>query len=179
VDRSAKVSRLVSFIHQSSSFIHQSEHQSGDGAVIGKIHLQQCNHSLARLLIVAFLLVGMSGGMSGCNLLSALPDGQDVKPVDPLPQPQPEPFPKPDPLPKPEPEPPKPVEPTEADYWNALADLVEAGRFTNTDQIVLTAKSQKSLGHLKDLSRLSEYEAKRSDVTDSNKNFIANKIRGG
>lgn len=133
--------------------------------MIGKIHLQQCNNSLARLLIVAFLLVGMSGGMSGCNLLNALPDGQDVKPVDPLP------------LPKPEP--PKPVEPTEADYWNALADLVEAGRFTNTDQIVLTAKSQKSLGHLKDLSRLSEYETKRSDVTDANKNFIANKIRGG
>jgi hypothetical protein len=146
--------------------------------VIGKIHLQQCNHSLARLLIVAFLLVGMSGGMSGCNLLNALPDGQDkvdpdVKPVDPLPQPLPDPFPKPDP------EPPKPVEPTEADYWNALADLVEAGRFTNTDQIVLTAKSQKSLGHLKDLGRLSEYETKRSDVTDGNKNFIANKVRGG
>ena len=146
--------------------------------MIGKIHLQQCNHSLARLLIVAFLLVGMSGGMSGCNLLNALPDGQDkvdpdVKPVDPLPQPLPDPFPKPDP------EPPKPVEPTEADYWNALADLVEAGRFTNTDQIVLTAKSQKSLGHLKDLGRLSEYETKRSDVTDGNKNFIANKVRGG
>jgi hypothetical protein len=151
--------------------------------VIGKIHLQQCNNSLARLLIVAFLLVGMAGGMSGCNLLNALPDKPDtpdVKPVDPLPQPQPqpEPFPKPDPLPLPEPEPPKPVEPTEADYWNALADLVEAGRFTNTDQIVLTAKSQQKLGHLKDLSRLSEYEAKRSDVTDGNKNFIANKIRG-
>lgn len=146
--------------------------------MIGKIHLQQCN-SLARLLIVAFLLVGMSGGMAGCNLLSALPDGgndQDVTPVDPLPLPQPDPGPLPPPLP---PEPPKPVEPTEADYWNALADLVEAGRFTNTDQIVLTAKSQKSLGHLKDLGRLSEYEAKRSDVTDANKNFIANKIRGG
>jgi hypothetical protein len=144
--------------------------------VIGKIHLQQCN-SLARLLIVAFLLVGMSGGMSGCNLLNALPGGgndRDNRPVDPLP----EPGPLPDPLPKPEPEPPKPVEPTEADYWNALADLVEAGRFTNTDQIVLTAKSQKSLGHLKDLGRLSEYESKRSDVTDANKNFIANKIRG-
>ncbi len=146
--------------------------------MIGKIHLQQCNCSLARLLIVAFMLVGMSSGMAGCNLLSALPDGQDVKPVDPLPQPLPEPFPKPDPAPPVPPEPPKPVEPTEADYWNALADLVEAGRFTNTDQIVLTAKSQKSLGNLKDLGRLSEYETKRSDVTDANKNFIANKIRG-
>ncbi len=151
--------------------------------MIGKIHLQQCNHSLARLLIVAFLLVGMSGGMAGCNLLSALPDGQDkvdpdVKPVDPLPQPLPEPFPKPDPAPPVPPEPPKPLQYTEADYWNALADLVESGRFTNTDQIVLTAKSQKSLGHLKDLGRLSEYETKRSDVTDANKNFIANKIRG-
>jgi hypothetical protein len=147
--------------------------------VIGKIHLQQCNSSLARLLIAAFLLVGITGGMSGCNLLNALPDGgndQDVNPVDPLPLPQPDPGPLPPPLP---PEPPKPVEPTEADYWNALADLVEAGRFTNTDQIVLTAKSQKLLGHLKDLGRLSEYEAKRSDVTDANKNFIANKIRGG
>lgn len=151
--------------------------------MIGKIHLQQCNHSLARLLIVAFLLVGMSGGMAGCNLLNALPDGQDkadpdVKPLPdpgPTPQPLPEPFPKPEP---PKPEPPKPPEYTEADYWNSLADNVEAGRFTNTDQIVLTAKAEKALNHLKDLGRLSEYETKRSDVTDANKNFIANKIRG-
>lgn len=155
--------------------------------MIGKIHLQQCNNSLARLLIVAFLLVGMSGGMSGCNLLNAIPDNQDkdkddqdVKPdPGPTPQPLPEPFPKPDPpKPDPLPEPPKPLVYEESDYWNALADLVEAGRFTNTDQIVLTAKSQKSLGHLKDLGRLAEYETKRSDVTDANKNFIANKIRG-
>lgn len=146
--------------------------------MIGKIHLQQCNSSLARLLIVGLLLVGMSGGMSGCNLLNALPDDDktDVKPdpgPGPTPDPLPEPFPKPDP-----PKPPEPVKPTEADYWDALAELVEAGRFANTDQIVLVVESQKTLGHLVDISRIVEYQTKRSEVTDANKNFIANKIRG-
>jgi len=154
--------------------------------VIGKIHLQQCNSSLARLLIVAFLLVGMSGGMSGCNLLNSLPDkedkdDQDVKPDPgpaPSPDPLPEPFPKPDP-PKPEPLPePKPLVYTEADYWNALADLVEAGRVSNTEQIVMVVESQKTLGNIKDDSRVKEYQAKRSEVTDANRHFIANKLRG-
>lgn len=152
--------------------------------MIGKIHLQQCNYSLARLLIVAFLFVGMSGGMVGCNLLNAIPDkqdkdDQDVKPdPGPAPQPLPEPFPKPDPPKPPEPEPPKPPVYVEADYWNALADLVEAGRVSNTEQIVLVVESQKTLGNIKDDSRVKEYQAKRSEVTDANRNFIANKLRG-
>lgn len=149
--------------------------------MIGKIHLQQCNSSLARLLIVAFLLVGMSGGMSGCNLLNAIPDKDqtDVKPdPGPTPDPLPRPFPEPDP-PKPEPLPePKPLVYVEADYWNALADLVEAGRVSNTEQIVMVVESQKTLGNIKDDSRIKEYQAKRSEVTDANKNFIANKLRG-
>jgi hypothetical protein len=147
--------------------------------VIGKIHLQQCNRSLARLLIVVFLLLPMSAGLSGCNLLNALPDKDqtDVKP-DPGPTPDPLPRPFPEPLPEPEPpKPPEPAEPTEADYWEALAELVEAGRFTNTDQIILVVASQKTLGHIKDDSRISEYQQKRQDVTDGNKAFIANKIR--
>lgn len=150
--------------------------------MIGKIHLQQCSNSLARLLIVFLLLVGMSGGMIGCNLLNAIPDKDqtDVKP-DPGPGPTPDPLPRPFPEPLPEPEPPKPpepVKPTEADYWEALAELIEAGRFSNTDQIVLVVASQKTLGHIKDDSRISEYQTKRQEVTDANKNFIANKIRG-
>ena len=152
--------------------------------MIGKIHLQQCNSSLARLLIVAFLLLTMSAGLSGCNLLNAIPDkqdkdDQDVKPdPGPMPQPLPEPFPKPDP-PKPEPLPePKPLVYEESDYWNALADLVEVGRISNTEQIVLVVESQKTLGNIKDDSRVKEYQAKRSEVTDANKNFIANKLRG-
>jgi len=146
--------------------------------VIGKIHLQQCNNSLARLLIVFLLLAGMSGGMSGCNLLNAIPDkpdNPDVKPdPGPTPQPLPEPFPKPDPLP----EPPKPPVYVEADYWNALADLVEAGRISNTEQLVMVVESQKALKNIKDDSRVKEYQAKRSEVTDANRNFIANKLRG-
>lgn len=145
--------------------------------MIGKIHLQQCNNSLARLLIVGLMLVGMSGGMSGCNLLNALPD-KDQTDVKPDPGPTPDPLPRPFPEPLPEPKPPEPAKPTEADYWEALAELVEAGRFSNTDQIVLVVASQKTLGHIKDDSRISEYQAKRQEVTDANKNFIANKIRG-
>lgn len=148
--------------------------------MIGKIHLQQCNNSLARLLIVGLLLVGMSGGMVGCNLLNAIPDKPDtpdVKPdPGPTPQPLPDPFPKPDPLP--EPKPPEPLTYVEADYWNALADLVEAGRISNTEQIVMVVESQKALKNIKDDTRVKEYQAKRSEVTDANRNFIANKLRG-
>ena len=146
--------------------------------MIGKLSINQHWRPLARLLIVLFLAMPMAG----CNLLSAMPDGGgDQQDQDKL-KPQPDPGPLPPPVPPVPPEPPKPVEPvepTEADYWNAFADLVEAGRFTNTDQIVLVAKSQQKLGHLKDIGRISEYEAKRSDITDANKSFIANKIRGG
>lgn len=150
--------------------------------MIGKIHLQQCNSSLARLLVVGLLLLPMSAGLSGCNLLNALPDKDqtDVKPdPGPTPQPLPEPFPKPDPpKPDPLPEPPKPLVYEESDYWNALADLVEAGRISNTEQIVMVVESQKALKNIKDDSRVKEYQAKRSDVTDANRNFIANKLRG-
>lgn len=123
----------------------------------GKVYLQRCN------FLIGLLLVGMLGGLSGCNLLNAIPDKQDQTDGD-----------KPDPGPQPAPAPTY----KEADYWNALADLVEAGRFTNTDQIVLVVASQKTLGNIKDDSRIGEYQQKRQDVTDGNKAFIANKIRG-
>lgn len=126
----------------------------------GKIYLQRCN-----FLIVGLLLAGMLGGLSGCNLLNAIPDKQDQTDGE-KDKPAPGPGPAPAPTYK------------EADYWNALADLVEAGRFTNTDQIVLVVASQKTLGNIKDDSRIGEYQQKRQDVTDGNKAFIANKIRG-
>jgi hypothetical protein len=134
--------------------------------VIGKLHLQQCKTSLARFLIVSFAFALLVGS-SGCNLLNSLPDGGNNQTDDDKLTPKPDPG----PLPAPKYE--------EADYWEALADLIEAGRFTNTDQIVLVVASQKTMGNIKDDSRIGEYQAKRQDVTDGNKAFIANKIRGG
>lgn len=122
-----------------------------------------------RYSIILLLLCSFSLTASGCNLLNSLPDKPDQTDKDkdkPGPSPNPNPNPKPD------------QQFAESDYWEALADLVEAGRFTNTDQIVLVVDSQKTLGNIKDDSRVGEYRAKRSDVTDANKNFIANKIRG-
>lgn len=109
------------------------------------------------------ILLLCSFSLSGCNLLSSIPDKPDQTDTD---KDKPGPSPKPD------------QQFAESDYWEALADLVEAGRFTNTDQVVLVVDSQKTLGNIKDDARVSEYRAKRSDLTDANKNFVANKIRG-
>lgn len=133
--------------------------------MIGSSINQHCR-PLARLLIV-FSAFALLVGSSGCNLLNAIPDKPDQTDTD---KDKLKPQPDPGPLPAPKYE--------EADYWEALADLVEAGRFTNTDQVVLVVASQKTLGNIKDDSRISEYQAKRQDVTDANKAFIANKIRG-
>ena len=116
-----------------------------------------------RYSIILLLLCSFSFSLSGCNLLSSIPDKPDQTDTD---KDKPGPSPKPD------------QQFSESDYWEALADLVEAGRFTNTDQVVLVVDSQKTLGNIKDDARVSEYRAKRSDLTDAIKNFVANKIRG-
>ena len=124
-----------------------------------------------RYSIILLLLCSFSFTASGCNLLNSLPDKPDQTDKDKE-KDQDKDKDKPGPSPKPD------EKYSESDYWEALADLVEAGRFTNTDQIVLVVDSQKTLGNIKDDSRVGEYRAKRSDVSDANKNFIANKIRG-
>lgn len=118
-----------------------------------------------RYSIILLLLCSFSFIFSGCNLLSSIPDKPDQTDTD-KDKDNPGPSPKPD------------QQYSESDYWEALADLVEAGRFTNTDQIVLVVDSQKTLGNINDDARVGEYRAKRSDLTDANKNFVANKIRG-
>ena len=111
------------------------------------------------------ILLLCSFSLSGCNLLSSIPDKPDQTDTDKDKDTDRDKD-KPD------------QQFAESDYWEALADLVEAGRFTNTDQVVLVVDSQKTLGNIKDDARVSEYRAKRSDLTDANKNFVANKIRG-
>ena len=122
-----------------------------------------------RYSIILLLLCSLSFVSSGCNLLNSIPDKTDQGDTDKDKD-------KPGPSPNPNPNPDQKYD--ESDYWEALADLVEAGRFTNTDQVVLVVDSQKTLGNIKDDSRVNEYRAKRSDLTDANKNFVANKIRG-
>lgn len=112
-------------------------------------------------LLAALILV--SG--PGCNLLSSLPV--------PAPAPAPAPDDKTDPAPAP-----KPPEFSESDYWAELAAAVEAGIFSNSDQIYLTAKKLADRGFLKDLGRIDSLKSKRVDVTDSNKSDLAKTIRG-
>jgi hypothetical protein len=103
--------------------------------------------------------------LPGCNLLSAFPDRSDAdEKSDPAPGPGPAPAPSP--------------KFAEQEYWEALARLVESGRFRNTDQIWLTAQAEKELGNLKDLSRISEFETKRFEVKTDDRKSIADKIRG-
>ncbi len=133
--------------------------------MIGYSRNQHCN-SLARLLIV-LCVFGVSCSSSGCNLLELRqPDKTDEQPDK-----------EQDKDKKPDPGPVAPVY-LEADYWESLAKLIEAGRFENTDQVVLTAKSQQALKNLKDLSRLSEFESRRVAITETNRKQIADKIRG-
>ena len=110
------------------------------------------------ILTLTFLLC-----FPGCNLLS-LPDqgtdqGTDQK-DDSQPKPSPSPAGK------------------ESDYWEALAKLVEADRFQNTDQILGVVSSQKQLGNLKDDARVSEFKAKRVQIDQANRAAVASKLRG-
>lgn len=125
---------------------------------------------LARFLVVIFILMPMVVSTSGCNLLQDwkggdLSDVDPLNPVDPL-------KPKPDPGPIPDQKFP------ESEYFEAMAQLVEVGRFTNTDQICLAVKAEQSLDHLTDIGRMAEFEAKRQDVTPENRKGIADKLRG-
>lgn len=113
-----------------------------------------------RFLILLLLLI-----LPGCNLLN-LPDqgktdqGTDQKDDSPSPNPSPSPAGK------------------ESDYWEALAKLVEADRFQNTDQILGVVSSQKQLGNLKDDARVSEFKAKRVQIDQANRAAVASKLRG-
>lgn len=67
---------------------------------------------------------------------------------------------------------------SEADVWKKLAQSVTAGVHTNTDQVVLAAENLKTMGDLKDLSRLDEMRKKRVEITDANKESVAATVAG-
>lgn len=69
---------------------------------------------------------------------------------------------------------------SESDYWNAVADVVEAGVFTNTDQIVLWADAMEDSFDVKlSDSKLSDFKSTRTEITDDNRRDIAERLRAG
>ncbi len=67
---------------------------------------------------------------------------------------------------------------SEQDYWKEIAACVTTGCYQNTDQVVLAAGHLKTRGVLKDMSRLSGFEARRQEITDENKSAVAATLTG-
>jgi hypothetical protein len=90
------------------------------------------------------------------------------------------------------PEPPKPdqvevpvekLKPTPDQCWDALAKCVESKWIggtmqQHTDHLVKIVDGLKASGSVADDSRVSEWRAKRIDITDTNRAQIAAKLRG-
>lgn len=129
--------------------------------------------SLARPLAILLAILCCSvllSGVSGCNLIDDWKGGDqsDDGKIDPLPGPNPGPNPGPDDGKK----------YPESEYWEALAVVIESGRFSNTDQVVLAAKAEESLGHLSDIKRLDAMASKRQEITEGNRKSVADVVRG-
>lgn len=73
--------------------------------------------------------------------------------------------------------PPRPQVSTEADYWDAIAELVESGLIDNTDVVLKIADHLKEAGHLSDLSRLEAWRPKRVNITEENRPAILKTLR--
>ncbi|MFV0446347.1 MAG: hypothetical protein ACK5Q5_22465 [Planctomycetaceae bacterium] len=127
-------------------------------------------------LLLCLLLVGC-----GCSRISLpAPEPPAPTPVVPDPAPVPQPDPEPTPI-KPAPQPPAPVVvETEADYWDAIAELVESGDIDSTETVLNLAERLKQAGHLTDLSRLEEWAPPHPMVRidDVVRSAVADKIRG-
>jgi hypothetical protein len=74
------------------------------------------------------------------------------------------------------------TEPTEAAHWNALALCVDRSSFgvlqQHTDHLLAIVDILKSTGSIKDDGRVSEWRAKRIEITDANRAEVAKKLRG-
>lgn len=83
---------------------------------------------------------------------------------------------------KPVPVPVPVAEPTEADYWNAIAICVDKTAFgalqQHTDHLLSVVDVLKSTGAIKDDSRVAVWRAKRIEITDTNRAEITKQLRG-
>lgn len=91
-----------------------------------------------------------------------------AKPIEPEPDPQPV-----------EPEP-TPIEPSgDAEYWNELAAIVEAGVVTDTDTLLKMVDMLAASGDIDDVSRVDVYRPRRVNITDANRAAVVSQLRGG
>jgi hypothetical protein len=74
------------------------------------------------------------------------------------------------------------AEPTEADYWNAIAICVDKTAFgalqQHTDHLLSIVDILKTTGAIKDDSRVAGWRAKRIEITDANRAEVAKQLRG-
>jgi hypothetical protein len=93
---------------------------------------------------------------------------------------------KPDAPPKPDDQTevkPVPVaDPTEADYWAAIAICVDRTAFgalqQHTDHLLSVVDVLKTTGAIKDDSRVAGWRAKRIEITDANRAEVSKLLRG-
>lgn len=105
-----------------------------------------------RYLIACGLLA-----LCGCNLVS----GPSVNPDAPQPDVKPD------------------VQPvSQQEYWEELAKHIEAGNIADTDVLILTLNRLDKRGIQLDRGRVSEWSEKLVRIDASNRQQIADKIRG-
>jgi len=83
---------------------------------------------------------------------------------------------------KPVPVPVPVAEPTEADYWAAIAQCVDKTAFgalqQHTDHLLSVVDVLKTTGAIKDDSRVAGWRAKRIEITDENRAEVSKLLRG-
>ena len=67
---------------------------------------------------------------------------------------------------------------TAAEHWDALAQLVERGEIRHTDELIWIAERLQSMEYISDISRIDSYRPKMEKIDESNRDFIANALRG-
>lgn len=120
---------------------------------------------------LALFLLLLTGPLvaGGCSHVVSLP-------VEPVPAPAVAEHDDPPPQPVPVPEP-APVT-TEADYWSAMAELVESGVVTSTDTLLQIAHMLRAEGRLVDIRRTDAWIPARVTIDESNRAAVAATLRG-
>lgn len=74
------------------------------------------------------------------------------------------------------------VNPAESEYWSAIALCVDKSSFgvqqQHTDHLLQIVDILKTNGSIKDDARVSEWRAKRIEITDANRAEISKQLRG-
>jgi hypothetical protein len=71
------------------------------------------------------------------------------------------------------------VSESDADYWDAIAEMVERGVIGDTDTVLRIADHLLMDGRIKDVTRLAPWRERRVVIDDANRADVLRVIRGG